>query len=327
MAKNWRALAAHPELVGHPDWAKELAEAGQYDKLLALNDGLINCVDVVKILLKRAVEIRTALAENPSLLKNPVLAQKLARDKSPTIVRAIARRADVTGDLATILTKDSRSEIRSALASNPAISRFNGQVRLLANDDDLDVRRHLARNPAIVRFSDIVKEFLSSDDVGLRLALGANLEIGKMRSVVRQLAADESVVVRATLAKNSALSEFPKLVEKLSRDVEKVRSALAQNLAALSTLPVSESNFLKEDVAAREFIALRARAKNPPGSFDSARRWYPDQYFSCCSNVRSPSRAWPFSELTHARTARHVAARFGVDESAVRKRARQLDKS
>lgn len=80
------------------------------------------------------------------------------------------------------------------------------------------------------------------------------------------------------------------------------------------------------ETAAREFLELRDRTKNPPGHFDKAGRWYPDNYFPCCNAVRSPSRAWPYSELTHARTGKHVAARFGVNETELRRSARQIEK-
>ena len=111
-------------------------------------------------------------------------------------------------------------------------------------------------------------------------------------------------------------------------DPEIQELVVAQQWNALAAHPdLRRFPELVVEVATREFLALRDRVTNPPGNFDKAGRWYPDEYFPCCRNVRSPSRAWPYSELRHARTARHVAARFGVDESAVRKMARQIEKS
>lgn len=80
--------------------------------------------------------------------------------------------------------------------------------------------------------------------------------------------------------------------------------------------------------AAREFVARRDRRTNPDGTFDSGGRWYPSdaEWQACCAYVRSPSRAWPYSYMTHCRTAAHVASLFGVDVSEVRKAARLLDK-
>lgn len=68
-----------------------------------------------------------------------------------------------------------------------------------------------------------------------------------------------------------------------------------------------------EIAAATEYVALRDRAVNPVGKFDSAGRWYPTA--ACACAVRAPSRAYPYSYLTHARTAQHVAEVRGVDRA------------
>lgn len=81
----------------------------------------------------------------------------------------------------------------------------------------------------------------------------------------------------------------------------------------------------KELQAAREFISLRDRHTHPKGSFDNAKRWYPDEYLPCCSAIRGPSRAFPYSYMTHCRTAAHVANSHGVDVSKLRKAAREIE--
>lgn len=79
--------------------------------------------------------------------------------------------------------------------------------------------------------------------------------------------------------------------------------------------------------AARTFIARRDRTAHPTGKFDNAGRWYPSEAETCdcCSAVRSPSRAHPFSYMVHCRTLKHVANLYGVSESDLRKEVRRLD--
>lgn len=79
--------------------------------------------------------------------------------------------------------------------------------------------------------------------------------------------------------------------------------------------------------AARTFIARRDRTAHPAGKFDNAGRWYPSEAetCNCCSSVRSPSRAHPFSYMVHCRTLKHVANLYGVNESELRKEVRRLD--
>lgn len=61
----------------------------------------------------------------------------------------------------------------------------------------------------------------------------------------------------------------------------------------------------KDDIQA-VYAALRDRKINPTGSFDGAGRWYAAH--ADLIDVRSPSRAWPYSQLKACRTRRYVAA-------------------
>ena len=70
--------------------------------------------------------------------------------------------------------------------------------------------------------------------------------------------------------------------------------------------------------AADEAIALQSRRQNPVGSFDDAGRWYPASECECCSDIRRPSRQWPYTLLVHCRTTRHVAAAAGYDASTLK---------
>ena len=81
--------------------------------------------------------------------------------------------------------------------------------------------------------------------------------------------------------------------------------------------------------AARVYLDRQDRVAHPTGRFDKARRWYPDtaEECECCARIRRPSRHWPWSLLTHCRTAVHVAHLYGVSVSALRAAARRLRQS
>ena len=75
--------------------------------------------------------------------------------------------------------------------------------------------------------------------------------------------------------------------------------------------------------AAEEYVNRRLRIKHPDGKSDG-KRWYPSdaETQECCSGIRSPSAAHPWSYMLHCRTLGHVARLFGVEEAEVRKVAR-----
>lgn len=79
-------------------------------------------------------------------------------------------------------------------------------------------------------------------------------------------------------------------------------------------LGISDYTSRKITKAAKESIELRDRVKNPAGNFDGQGRFYLDQKCSCCNDIRSPSRSYPFSEMAHGRTVKHVATAMGVSE-------------
>lgn len=92
----------------------------------------------------------------------------------------------------------------------------------------------------------------------------------------------------------------------------------------MTTLPKFPTNVLK---AAATFVQRKNRSENPEGKFDNAGRWYPAgrdaEVFDAA--VRSPSRAWPYSYLVHARTAAHVARLYDADPKQVRKAAKLIE--
>jgi len=53
------------------------------------------------------------------------------------------------------------------------------------------------------------------------------------------------------------------------------------------------------------YAELQSRSINPSGKFDNAGRWYAEN--SDLISVRSPSRAWPYSQMLACRTKKYVA--------------------
>lgn len=56
------------------------------------------------------------------------------------------------------------------------------------------------------------------------------------------------------------------------------------------------------------YQARKERLIDPHGSFDSAGRWHPtpDEDAGLTDTIRRPSRTWPYSLLTAARTRKHA---------------------
>lgn len=79
---------------------------------------------------------------------------------------------------------------------------------------------------------------------------------------------------------------------------------------------------------AREYISRRERHSHPAGGFDSAGRFSLKERHECCEGIRSPSRAYPFSEMLHGRSLIHVAHELGLEQhsSVVRRVANCLTK-
>jgi hypothetical protein len=79
------------------------------------------------------------------------------------------------------------------------------------------------------------------------------------------------------------------------------------------------------DEAASLYLDRKDRRAHPGGAFDSKRRWSPSdaEHRPCCSSIRTPSAAYPYSALVHCRTLQHVANLTGVDEAALRKAVRE----
>lgn len=78
--------------------------------------------------------------------------------------------------------------------------------------------------------------------------------------------------------------------------------------------------------AAQEYIDRKNRKTHPAGYFDDGGRWYPHdrEECDCCAYIRTPSRAYPYSLMTHCRSSEHVASLFKVDELELKRAARKI---
>jgi hypothetical protein len=79
------------------------------------------------------------------------------------------------------------------------------------------------------------------------------------------------------------------------------------------------------ETAVATYLNRKNRNENPTGKFDNAGRFYLDasEHRECCEGLRSPSRAFPYSQMVHGRTAKHVAHLLNVDERDLKRAARQ----
>ena len=82
----------------------------------------------------------------------------------------------------------------------------------------------------------------------------------------------------------------------------------------------------KVQEAVTEYLQLKNREIHPEGTFDSGGRFYlaESEKQGCCRGIRSPSRSYPYSQMKHARTLKHVTNKFGVDESECRQALREM---
>lgn len=92
--------------------------------------------------------------------------------------------------------------------------------------------------------------------------------------------------------------------------------------AALADLELTGNAVL----AARQWLARNKGPSRPAGRSDGASRFYPsdDERRECCDDIRSPSRAYPYSLWSHVHSAVHVAALHDVDPVNVRRAAKLL---
>lgn len=81
-----------------------------------------------------------------------------------------------------------------------------------------------------------------------------------------------------------------------------------QDLNQIVTEMASALLYTKDEIeAGLMFSSRKARRSNPPGKFDSAGRFYASEKTESVKSCRTPSRAFPHSEMKTARTANHCA--------------------
>jgi hypothetical protein len=88
-----------------------------------------------------------------------------------------------------------------------------------------------------------------------------------------------------------------------------------------STIPAENPALYR---AAIDYLERKAGKRYPAGRTDNGGRWYPAEAESCgcCSSVRSPSRAFPWSIFKHCFSIGHVAELYGVPAIDVRRAAK-----
>ena len=79
--------------------------------------------------------------------------------------------------------------------------------------------------------------------------------------------------------------------------------------------------------AAKEYLKRKRRISHPEGDFDNGGRFYlsDEERVACCVGIREPSRSYPYSEMMHGRSLRHVAKLFEADELEVRRLAKRIE--
>ena len=79
------------------------------------------------------------------------------------------------------------------------------------------------------------------------------------------------------------------------------------------------SNIEKETKAAIEYLLRRDRVDHPNGHTIKS-KWYPSdpESQSCCNSIRQPSRAYPWSLMTHCRSILHVSQLYNCEPLSIR---------
>ena len=77
------------------------------------------------------------------------------------------------------------------------------------------------------------------------------------------------------------------------------------------------ANISKEQLVAEAnncYLRRKNRTEHPDGVFDKRGAWYPsiEERRECCGQIRSPSRAYPYSLMLHCRTAVHIAKLYSI---------------
>ena len=89
-------------------------------------------------------------------------------------------------------------------------------------------------------------------------------------------------------------------------------AAIKKDLSKLA----KELAYTDEEIAAGiEYADRTKRRSHPPGEWDKAGRFYAHEHTNPVLCCRSPSRAWPHSQMLTARTAAHCAEVYKADNT------------
>jgi len=80
--------------------------------------------------------------------------------------------------------------------------------------------------------------------------------------------------------------------------------------------------------AAHETFQRKYKASQPDGCFKNNGTWLPSdtEKCSCCDSIRTPSVKYPYSLMTHCRTAEHIANLYNVDKKDLKKAIKDCKK-
>lgn len=95
-------------------------------------------------------------------------------------------------------------------------------------------------------------------------------------------------------------------------------SKTAKRLGKIASLESTHSAAVRQ-------LMLKKRSLHPDGKFDRSGRFHLNNKCACCERIREPSRAFPHSEMVHARTASHTAMSFGVEATDLRFVAKMIE--
>jgi hypothetical protein len=93
----------------------------------------------------------------------------------------------------------------------------------------------------------------------------------------------------------------------------------------IKTLATAAGYTEADQQAGWEFFQRKTRRKHPPGKFDNAKRFTAAERTEKVETARSPSRAFPLSEMAAARTAEHCAELHGATPLHVKRIAKACE--
>lgn len=132
--------------------------------------------------------------------------------------------------------------------------------------------------------------------------------VAEIRGMVEGLPA----MMAASRAHAEAVVVAPAVEEPAAVEVVPVQAAPVAGIDAVVAAAEAEGIPASVIRAGRMFYRRKNRLEHVPGDFDKAGRFYADEQTPSVRQARSPSKAWPYSQMNAARTAAHCASACGV---------------